>query len=42
MGHMQQKVAGMTLETPEEEDGLISRVEDLHDGRWKSVEHCVT
>lgn len=30
-------MVGATLETPGEDNGLISRVEDLRDGRWKSV-----
>lgn len=33
---------GATLETPGEDNGLISRVEDLRDGRWKSVERRAT
>lgn len=41
-GPHDQNVAGETLETPEGEDGLISRVEDLRDGKWKSVERCAT
>lgn len=35
-------MVGATLETPGEDNGLISRVEDLRDGRWKSVERCAT
>lgn len=35
-------MVGPTLETPGEDNGLISRVEDLRDGRWKSVERCAT